>query len=159
MDVLYRYSLSKQDFGRIMRQKKRWGILGFIAVDLALIIDGVLAGLVENQSARIAFLVAVVPLAALAGIAWYLTFTDGGVHIYGECTANLKREGTLEVQCTRSDSKRSGQTVALRKVMKPRRIERFGDFSIVFGEKRQWVIVPESDLLREIDKNVAQQRH
>lgn len=143
MENTFEFELSLKNYGKIMRWKKRWMILGALGLLLALIADGVFFGLsLINRWEFTAIFIAIIPVLSIAyGALWFVAVVmDGGIRIYGKCCMSFTEDGKIKVSCERRSF--NNATVEVGKTLSPKGIIEHKGFYIVLGEKRDWLALP-----------------
>ncbi len=144
------FFLPRKDFGRILRRERIWYFLSHIAIVLLLSADGIALGLTIMEGAPW-WLFAAIPVLAIADATiWFFAFTNGGVQIFKQCHASFKENGTLVLSCVRESGFTFQGTTGFTKTMKVKKVTERNGYWVVYGDRRQWGVLPKEIPVREL---------
>lgn len=144
------FFLSRKDFGRILRRERVWYLLPQIVILLLLSADGIALGLTIREGAPWWLFAAIPVLATINATIWFFGFTSGGAQIFKRCHASFKEDGTLALSCVRESGFTFQGTTGFEKTMRVKRITERNGYWVVYGDRRQWGVLPKEIPVKEL---------
>lgn len=75
---------------------------------------------------------------------------EWGVQIFKQCHASFKEDGTLVLSCVRESGFTFQGTTGFEKTMKVRKVTERNGYWVVYGDRRQWGVLPKEIPVKEL---------
>ena len=156
METFSSYSISRKAVQKQLFWIRRWYFAGLLIVFFLCIPLGIFLGITENELIRVGLIIGAIIILLSAAIIYYFGITNGRTYIFGDCKITYKNDGTIQCECERESDYRNENGLAhYQKTIVPKKIIIRKDTYIVFGEHRQWIVLPLSVSIEPIKNLLA----